>query len=278
MSGVGPVVLVTGCTSGGIGYALCERFAAEGCRVFATARRLETMSGLAAHPLISLQTLDVTVDEDVHRVVALIVAEAGRIDIVVNNAGFLGVGPLIEQPLDNVKATFDANTYGALRVAQAAFPHMAARRSGLIINIGSVVADIAVPWNGLYSATKAAVRSMSDILHMELKPFNIKVMYIAPGAVRSNIANNQAARFSLREGSLFTEFLPNIIQRMNGSQGPSSIPAEKFAREVVRRALQKNPPRYMTVGGNATTFKILGWLPRGLVLWYLWRLYSRRTT
>jgi len=236
------------------------------------------MAGLAVHPLISLQTLDVTVDEDVQRVVNLIVAEAGKIDVVVNNAGIMGVGPLIEQPLDNVKSTFDANTYGALRVTQAAFPHMATRRSGLVVNIGSIVADIAVPWNGLYSATKAAIRSMSDILHMELKPFNIKVMYISPGAVRSNIANNQAAKFSLRQGSLYTDFLPNIMQRLNASQGPNSLPADKFAREVVKRVLQKDPPRYLTLGGNSTIFTIFGWLPKAWVLWYLWRLYSRRTT
>ncbi|KAF7339275.1 NADPH-dependent 1-acyldihydroxyacetone phosphate reductase [Mycena sanguinolenta] len=272
----GPVVLVTGCSSGGIGYALCERFAAEGCRVYATARRLEAMSGLAAHPLISLQTLDVTVDEDVHRVIAHIVAEAGQLDIIVNNAGFISVGPLIEQPLDNVKANFDANTYGTLRVAKAGFPHMAARRSGLIVNIGSVVAEIAVPWNGLYSASKAAVRAMSDILHMELKPFNIKVMYVAPVSVRSNISNNEAAKFSLPQGSLYSDFLPNIIQRMNSSQA-NSMPAEKFAREVVRRAL-KNPPRSVILGGTATIFKIFGWLPRGFVLWYLWRMYSQKTT
>ncbi|KAK7064033.1 NADPH-dependent 1-acyldihydroxyacetone phosphate reductase [Favolaschia claudopus] len=272
----GHVVLVTGCTTGGIGYSLCERFAAEGCRVYATARRLDSMQGLKAHPLVSLQTLDVTMDEDVRRVVDLIVAEAGRIDIVVNNAGISGLGPLIELPLDNVKSTFDANTYGALRVAQAAFPHMAARRSGLIVNIGSIVSDIAVPWNGLYSATKAAMRAMSDILYMELKPFHIKVMYVAPGAVRSNIANNQAARFSLREGTLYNAFLPNIIQRMNASQGANSMPTDKFARVLVGRILQKNPPRYVTLGGNASIFKIFAWLPKGLVLWYLWRLYSRR--
>ncbi|KAJ6575349.1 oxidoreductase [Mycena capillaripes] len=273
------VVLVTGCSFGGIGYALCERFAAEGCRVYATARRLEAMGGLAAHPLISLQTLDVTSDEDVRRVVHLIVAQAGCIDVVVNNAGVMGVGPLIEQSLDNVKATFDANTYGALRVAQAAFPHMATRRSGLIVNIGSIVADIAVPWNGVYSASKAAMRLMSDILSMELKPFDIKVMYIAPGSVRSNISSNQAARFrpSLPDTSRYTAFLPNIIQRMNASQGANALPAEEFARQVVRRVLQKNPPSFMTLGGNSTVFTLFRWLPKAWVLWYLWRLYSRRT-
>ncbi|KAJ7897090.1 oxidoreductase [Mycena olivaceomarginata] len=276
----GRVVLVTGCSSGGIGYALCERFAAEGCRVYATARRLEAMAGLDAHPQVSLQTLDVTVEEDVHRVVNLIVAEAGQIDIVVNNGAVNSVqltAPPVSNRLDNVRATFDANTHGALSVAQAAFPHMAARRSGLVVNIGSIVADIAVPWNGLYSATKAAMRAMTDILYMELKPFNINVMYIAPGSVRSNIANNQASRFSLREGSLYTTFLPNIIQRMNASQGANSLPADKFARQVVARVLQKKPPRYLTLGGNSTTFKVFSWLPKAWVLWALWRLYSRRT-
>ncbi|KAJ7161348.1 oxidoreductase [Mycena crocata] len=271
------VVLVTGCSAGGIGYSLCEHFAAEGCRVYATARRLEAMAALAANPLISLMTLDITSDEDVHRVVEAIVAEAGRIDIVMNNAGIMGIGPLIEQPIENVKANFDANTYGALRVAQAAFPHMATRRSGLIVNIGSVVGDIAVPWNGLYSATKAAMHLMSDILSMELKPFDLRVMYVAPGAIRSNISSNQAQRFSLGENSRYTAFLPNIIQRMNASQSPGSMPADVFARKVVRRALQRNPPQFLTLGGKSTTFTVLRWLPKAWVLWYLWRLYSRRT-
>ncbi|KAJ7786549.1 oxidoreductase [Mycena metata] len=246
------VVLVTGCSSGGIGYAL------QGCRVYATARRLEAMEGLKAHPLVKLNTLDVTSDEDVRRV-------AGRIDIVVNNAGVMGI---VSSPWSTSKRPFDANTYGALRVAQAAFPHMATRRSGLIVNIGSVVGAIAVPWNGLYSATKSAMHMMSDILTMELKPFDIKVMYIAPGAT---------ATFKLPETSRYQQYLPNIIQRMNSSQGPNALPAEEFARQVVRRVLQKKPPLYMTLGGNARIFKLFAWLPKGFVLWYCWRLFSRRT-
>ncbi|KAJ7675386.1 oxidoreductase [Mycena rosella] len=277
MSAEPRVVLVTGCSKGGIGYSLCERFAAEGCRVYATARRLEAMGDLGAHPLIRLQTLDVTSDEDVCRIMELIVQEAGKIDIVVNNAGVMGIGPLIEQPMANVKATFDANTYGALRVAQAAFPHMATRRTGLLVNIGSVVADTAVPWNGLYSATKAAMHSMSDILSMEFKPFNLRVMNVIPAAIRSNIANNQAGRFSLPETSRYHEFLPNIIQRMHSSQGPAAMPADLFAKVVVRKALQRNPPASLMLGGNSTAFTIFRWLPKAWVLWFLWRLYSRRT-
>ncbi|KAJ7438014.1 oxidoreductase [Mycena galericulata] len=270
------VVLVTGCSSGGIGYALCERFAADGCRVYATARRLEAMAGLDAHPLISLATLDVTREEDVCRVVDLIVAEAGGIDILVNNAGVMGAGPLIEQPLETVRAVFEANTYGTLRVTQAVFPHMAERRSGLIINISSVVADIAVPWNGMYSASKAAVRAMNDILSMELKPFNVRVMYVAPGAIRTNISNNQAALFKLPPTSRYTDFLPDILRRIHASQGANSMSAATFAKTLVRRALQKKPPAYMSIGGNAFGFKVLAWLPKAWVLWYLWRIYSKK--
>ncbi|KAJ7651720.1 hypothetical protein DFH06DRAFT_552094 [Mycena polygramma] len=110
---------------------------------------------------------------------------------------------------------------------------------------------------------------------MELKPFDIKVMYIACGAVRSNISSNQATRFSLRADSRYTAFLPNIIQRMNASQTTGALPAEEFARQVVRRVLQRNPPGFMTLGGNAQLFRVLGWLPKAWVMWYLWRLFSR---
>jgi len=233
------------------------------------------MAHLSAHPLISLQTLDVTSDADVLRVVELIVAEAGHIDIVVNNAGMIAIGPLIEQPIERVHAAFDTNTYGALRVARAAFPHMATRRSGLIINIGSVVGDIAVPWNGLYSATKAAMHMMSNILMMELSPFNIRVMNVAPGSVRSNIASN-AAGFSLSPTSRYADFLPDMVRRMNSSQTPNAMPAEQFARRIVGAALSRNPPTHMTLGGFAWAYKLLRWLPHTFALWLFWRMFSKK--
>jgi len=236
---------------------------------------VEAMAGLSAHPLISLHALDVTSDADVLRVVELIVAEAGHIDIVVNNAGMIAIGPLIEQPLEHVHTAFDTNTYGALRVARAVFPHMATRRSGLIINIGSVVGDIAVPWNGLYSATKAAMHMMSNILMMELSPFNIRVMNIAPGSVRSNIASN-ATGFSLSSTSRYTDFLPDMVRRMNSSQTRNAMPADQFARKVVGAALSRNPPTHMTVGGSAWVYKLLRWLPHTFVLWFSWRLFSKK--
>ncbi|CAK5280304.1 unnamed protein product [Mycena citricolor] len=277
MSNTKRVVLVTGCSEGGIGYALCERFAAEGCRVYATARRQDAMAGLDQHPLISTHTLDIGIEEDVRRVVDQVVEEQGQIDIVVNNAGVMGIGPLIEQPIDYVKNVFDTNVYGALRVSQAAFSHMADRKSGLIINIGSVVGDIPVPWNGLYSASKAALHSMSEILMMELRPFNIQVMNITPAAVRSNISKNQRSIFRLPESSYFTAYLPSILRRMNSSQSPDAMPEDTFARKVVSAALKSQPPTHLTLGGGAFTFQVLRWLPRSLVFWILWRRFSKTT-
>lgn len=82
---------------------------------------------------------------------------------------------------------------------------------------------------------------------------------------------------SLPSTSRYTAFLPNILQRLNASQGAGAMPADAFAKVVVRRALQRAPPRFLTLGGNAFTFTVFRWLPKAWVLWYLWRLYSRRT-
>lgn len=111
---------------------------------------------------------------------------------------------------------------------------------------------------------------------MELKPLNISVLHVAPGAIKSNIANNGVARFSLPEDTLYSEYLPSIFKRIQSSQGPSSMPTDKFAAKVVHQALSKRPPRYMTLGGGSTLFSVFKWLPRGFALYMLWRTFSPR--
>ena len=130
------------------------------------------------------------------------------------------------------------------------------------------------PWNGLYGAAKAAVNSISEVLFMELKPFNISVLHVAPGAVKSNISSNGIARFALAPDTLYSNFLSFIIKRIHASQGPDSIPSKYFAQQVVSNALRKNPPRYMSIGGRSRLFAWLKWLPRGLVLAYMWRVFA----
>jgi len=135
------VVLVTGCTTGGIGYALAQEFAKQGCTVYATSRRVETIADFANTRTHKL-ALDVTSDESVRTVIHEIISKEGKIDVVVNNAGVISPGPLIDNSLDAVKKVFDTNTFAILRVAKAVIPEMAKRKQGVIVNIGSLVGEV----------------------------------------------------------------------------------------------------------------------------------------
>ncbi|KAG6862162.1 hypothetical protein C0995_004244 [Termitomyces sp. Mi166 len=143
------VVLVTGCSTGGIGFALCHEFARQGCKVYATSRKVETI-GEFSYPSVEKLGLDVTDDAGVESVVKHIIETEGKIDIVVNNAGYFSAGPLIDQTIEDVKTNFDTNTFAVLRVARAVIPFMAKRRSGVIVNIGSIVGEMqchAMEWH-----------------------------------------------------------------------------------------------------------------------------------
>ncbi|KAI0073942.1 NAD(P)-binding protein [Panus rudis PR-1116 ss-1] len=270
------VALITGCSKGGIGFALCEEFAAQGIKVYATARKLEAMEGFA-HSSISKLVLDVHSDENAKQVVDTVIAECGHIDFLVNNAGAMCAGPIIDLSIDQIRQAFETNTFSVVRMAKLVIPHMAKRKSGTVINIGSIVADIATPWNGMYSAAKAAVHAITDTLWMECKPFNVNVVLVSPGAVRSNISANQQATFHLPEDTIYKDYIPQIMRRISASQSSSNtMPTDEFARRVVQAVIKKNPPRYMSLGGNSTMFALFKWLPKALVLGYLWRMFSKR--
>lgn len=128
----------------------------------------------------------------------------------------------------------------------------------------------------MYSCSKSALHSLTEGLFMECKPFNINVMLLAPGSVKSNIAASGTEAFRLPENSLYRGYLDQIVRRINSSQGPNSMPTADFARVVVKNALAKNPPRYLTLGGNSTMFSIFQWLPRTWVLNLLWKRFSNK--
>ena len=119
---------------------------------------------------------------------------------------------------------------------------------------------------------------MSQVLAMECQPYNVKVLHVAPGAIKSNISNNGTTQFSLPENSLWKEYLPDMIRRIHASQGSSAMPNEAFAKVVVGKALRKNNSfySYLTLGGQAFLFSILKWLPRLTVLKLMWKTYSKK--
>ncbi|CCO35500.1 NADPH-dependent 1-acyldihydroxyacetone phosphate reductase OS=Schizosaccharomyces pombe (strain 972 / ATCC 24843) GN=ayr1 PE=3 SV=2 [Rhizoctonia solani AG-1 IB] len=180
-----PVVLITGSSHGGIGYSLCEAFAAKGCTVYASARRLETISSFS-HPSIRPLIMDVTSDISVHKAVEQIIEEAGRVDIVVANAGVPCHGPVLDVSIEDAQKALDTNVLGVLRLAQAVFPYMASRKRGTFITIGSVMGYTTSPWAGMYAATKAAAHAITETLQMEARALspNIRVMLVVTGGVK----------------------------------------------------------------------------------------------
>ncbi|KAH7334270.1 NAD-binding protein [Rhizoctonia solani] len=270
-----PVVLVTGSSHGGIGYSLCEAFAAKGCTVYASARRLETVSSFD-RPSIRPLIMDVTSDTSVHKAVEQIIEEAGRVDIVVANAGIPCHGPVLDIPIDYARQAMDTNVLGVLRLAQAVFPYMASRKKGTFITIGSVAGPTPTPWAGVYAATKAAAHAITETLQMEAKALSpdIRVMLVVTGGVKSNIANNST--FTLPPTSLYQAYLPNIVGRLQLSQTGPSMPTAEYAKGVVEAALRKGgPPRTLSIGAHTSLFKVLRWIPRWVVMWYLWRRMGR---
>ncbi|KAG2484490.1 hypothetical protein HYH03_016721 [Edaphochlamys debaryana] len=255
----GEVVLITGCSTG-IGAALCEAFHAAGCTVYASARRLESLQPLAAAGIRTVQ-LDVTKPDSIKAAVEAVVKEAGHIDILVNNAGLGLVAPLSEVDMTKAKEVFETNLWGTLAMVQAVAPRMAARRSGTVVNVGSVVGYFGTPWGAIYSSSKAAVHSLTDALRLELRPFGIKVMLLAPGAVQSAIGDNNLKRFDDRF-TMYAPFADAIRERATISQGNNSMPTPVFARAVVAQVLRKpSPPAHFVLGGFAWLTQLARWFP-----------------
>jgi len=266
------VVFVTGCSKGGIGYALCEEYANRGCKVYATARRLESMDTLQ-HPNIQKLSLDILSDKQVTSVVETIIQNEGKIDMLVNNAGVGCPGPAADVPLDIVRDTFESNVFAVVRTYQAVFPHMAARKSGTIVNFGSIVGEFTTAWNGIYAASKAAVHRICDAIYQECKPFNINVVCVAPGAVKTNIAQSQTKDgINVSEKGFYKPWTDVILNRIYQSQGPNSISPQEMAKAVAAATLSSSPPRYFTKGGHSTKFQIIAWLPKTFVLDTMWNM------
>ncbi|CAI0554446.1 unnamed protein product [Linum tenue] len=252
------VVLITGCSQGGIGHALAKQFAAKKCLVVATSRSLSSMRDLQQDARFDLQELDVSSEESVQRVVANVVEKYGRVDVLVNNAGVQCVGPIAEVPLSAMENTINTNVYGPMRMIQAVVPHMASRRKGKIVNVGSTIVLISFPWTGVYAASKAALHALTDALRLEVKPLGIDVINVAPGSIQSNILPSAEVSYA-SEQKLYKPFEPAIRRFL--SQGRVGTPAEKFAKHTVAAILKKQPPAWFSSGKFSTIIAIAYHLP-----------------
>lgn len=178
-------VLITGCSTG-IGRAAAQELARRGHQVLATARRPETLAGLQATECLAL-------DVDDAGSVERALAAAGRIDALVNNAGWSANGPIEKVPLEDVRRMFETNFFGAVRMIQAVLPAMRERGSGVIVNVSSVAGRVAAPLGGFYAATKFALEAMSEALRLEVGHFGIRVSIIEPGFFDTAFRGNSAS-------------------------------------------------------------------------------------
>lgn len=273
MNNTTKVVLVTGCAKGGIGYEYCKAFADQNCRVFASdiPQRVNDTVDLPPDKVETL-ALDVTCDESVSSAVKSIISKCGRIDILVNNAGIGSTGPLAELPLHTITKAWEINGLGQLRLVQKIVPHMISRRSGTIVNIGSVVGKVPTPWAGSYCASKAYVHAMSHTLRVELRPFNVNVVLVLPGSIRSNFGKTSVERLGEFDWKLYGEFKEAIEERARASQGSKAMDAGVFARHVVKRVLSGTPPKEIVFGHMTGLFALLTWSP----LWFRDLFFSNR--
>ncbi|KAJ8087161.1 NADPH-dependent 1-acyl dihydroxyacetone phosphate reductase [Marasmius tenuissimus] len=270
------VVLITGCSDGGIGAALALELASKGCLVYASARCLNSMATLKGSRVRKLE-VDVLDDTSVREAIEQICKEEGRIDIVVSNAGVGCTGPILDVPIEKALKAFDTNVFGLMRIVHNVVPRMAERNSGLVVVIGSVRSEISTPFTGIYSSSKAAVRTFTETLSMECQPLGVNVMLINPGSVTSNIVKNQGNAYHMPEKSLYKGFQDAIVHVMFQSQSKKyrSMDPTEFAKRTAPKILAKRPPKYMCLGGSTFIVKALQWIPRQLALRLLWLVLSR---
>ncbi len=247
MGEISRAVLITGCSSG-IGRATAERLAAAGWRVYATARDPDSIADLAERGCETL-ALDVTDEESMRAAVAAVEEAEGAVGVLVNNAGYSQSGALEALSMERIRAQFETNVFGLVRMCQLALPAMRRQGWGRIVNVSSMGGRLTFPGGGAYHATKHAVEALSDALRFELRGFGVDVVVIEPGLIRTRFGETAAGSiadvdeagddpygpFNAAVGAATADVYEGPLGRLGG--GP-----EKVAR-AIERALSARRPK-----------------------------------
>jgi NAD(P)-dependent dehydrogenase (short-subunit alcohol dehydrogenase family) len=280
MASAPSVVLVTGCSSG-IGRATAEHLAGLGHVVVATARRVADIADLETRGCRTL-ALDVTDEASSRAAVGATLAAHGRIDVLINNAGYSQSGAVESVPVERARAQFETNVFGLLQLTQLVLPGMRARRGGRIINVSSMGGRLVFPGGGVYHASKYAVEALSDALRYELRPFGVHVVLIEPGLIKTRFADTVGAHMGDDEadeasdlGRAYGEFNAYVRRgtRTAYERGPMARMAgapEDVARTIARAMTAARPRARYTVAVSATVFLTLRrWLGDAGWDWFL---------
>jgi NAD(P)-dependent dehydrogenase (short-subunit alcohol dehydrogenase family) len=258
----GSVALVTGASSG-IGEATAERLAKAGYKVFGTSRR-RVQAGKRSFEMLSL---DVTRDESVEAAVGEVMRLDGRIDLLVNNAGF-GTAPAgaEESSIEQARSIFETNFFGVVRMTRAVVPHMRRQGSGRIVNIGSVLGFLPSPYGALYAATKHAIEGYSESIDHELRTRGIRVSVVEPAHTKTQIdANALEADSKLDEYREVRAALGRLLPRLIAAGDEPSVVADL----VLEAASAARPRLRYTAGGMAGRLRFLRRFSLPLAWWTL---------
>ncbi|MEZ5754527.1 MAG: SDR family oxidoreductase [Paracoccaceae bacterium] len=223
-------ILITGASSG-IGKASALRFQAEGWNVIATMRDPAAGRDLAGLDRLLVTRLDVTDADSIAGAVAEGIARFGRIDVLLNNAGYGAYGPLEAFSTDRIRRQFETNVIGLLEVTKAVLPQMRANRAGTIVNISSIGGQITFPLGTLYHGTKFAVEGLSEALHYELEPFGIKMRIVEPGMIRTDFGG-RSFDFAMDEGVADYGPTAAAMGRLFGKLAANPSPPELVAEVI----------------------------------------------
>ncbi|MEE9408533.1 MAG: SDR family oxidoreductase [Polaribacter sp.] len=244
------VVLITGASSG-IGKSIATFLYQKGYKVYGTSRNPKNIENFS----FELIALDVLKVETINTAIDFIIKKEGRLDVLVNNAGMGITGPIEDTPTDEMRAVFNTNLFGAIDVMKTVLPQMRKQNSGTIINVTSIAGYMGLPFRGLYSATKGALETITESTSMEVKPFGINVVNVAPGDFATNIA---AARYHtpVFENSAYKENYQANLDLMDTHVNGGMNPVE-MAKVVHKIINTKSPKIHYKVGGFMEKFSIV---------------------
>ncbi|WP_089775670.1 oxidoreductase [Ruania alba] len=243
------VALVTGASSG-IGEATVRRLLACGYDTYAAARRterLEPLAAVGAHPL----AMDVTDEASMTAGIERILAETGRIDVLVNNVGYGSYGAIEDVSIDEARRQFEVNVFGAMRLVQLVAPAMRAQRRGTIVNISSMGGEIYTPLGGWYHGTKFALEALSDCLRLELAPFGVDVVVVQPGGIRTEWGAIAAENVVRTSGSGPYARQASAVAGMLAASGERDSSPEVVAEAIERAVTAARPRTRYAIGFGA---------------------------
>ncbi|WP_324612905.1 oxidoreductase [Streptomyces sp. SBT349] len=243
------VWLITGC-SAGFGREIALAALAAGDRVMATARRPETLAELArtGGARISTAALDVTDSASIQAAVQATLAVFGRIDVLVNNAGFSGIGAVEETSMEELRSLMEVNFFGAVEVTKTVVPTMRAQGSGTIVQMSSLGGRITFPGMGGYDATKHALEGLSEALSTELAPLGVRVLLVEPGMFRTQMSSSLQIAPEMPAYQATSGELRKMVAGVVGAE--PNDPA-KGAAAIVKVLDAENPPLRLVLGGDA---------------------------